>query len=214
VRKVTRMKKLKFYISFALVLSFSNEVFAANVDYDYATVIDADPIFQTFRVSTPRQECWQEEVTYEDRYYDNQYGDNRYGDNRYGDGHNRNDRYSDSRYRSDRGRGVSTLVGGVLGGAIGNAMGHRKRNKQVGAVVGAVLGAAVGNAYSAEKYRDNRYVSTRIEEKCETIDETREEERIVGYNVRYRYSNSTYSTRTKVDPGDTIKVRIAISPVI
>jgi uncharacterized protein YcfJ len=46
------------------------------------------------------------------------------------------------------------------------------------------------------------------------VEDTHVEERVVGYNVRYRYSNHTYSTRTKVDPGDTIKVRIAISPVI
>ena len=176
--------KLRLFVSFALVLSFSSEVFASNVDYDYATVIDAEPIFKTIRVSAPRQECW-EEVAFEDRYYEN-------------------------RYRDDRHRGVSTLVGGAVGGAIGNAVGHRKRNRQVGTVVGAVLGAAIGNAYAMERYRDHQYVSSGFEERCRVIEETHVEERIVGYNVRYRYSNVTYSTRTKVDPGDPIKVRISI----
>ncbi len=181
--------KFKLLVSFALVLSFSSEVFASNVEYDYATVIDAEPIFKTIRVSTPRQECWEEEVTVDDLPYRNRYG-------------------------HDRHRGASTLVGGVVGGAIGNAVGHRKRNRQVGAVVGAVLGAVIGNAYAAEKYHDHQTVSYGFEERCHVIEETHVEERIVGYNVRYRYSNVTYSTRTKVDPGDTIKVRIAISPII
>lgn len=179
--------KFKLFVSFALVLSFSSEVFASNVEYDYATVIDAEPIFKTIRVSTPRQECWEEEVTY--------------------DGY-------DNRYRDDRHHGVSTLVGGVMGGALGNAVGHRKRNRQVGAVVGAVLGAVIGNAYAAEKHHDHQYVSYGFERRCRVVEDTHVEERIVGYNVRYRYDNVTYSTRTKVDPGDTIKVRIVISPII
>ena len=186
--------KFRLLVSFALVLSFSSEVFATddyatNVEYDYATVIDAEPIFKTIRVSTPRQECWEEEVTYDNEYYDN-------------------------RYRDGRHRGASTLVGSVVGGALGNAVGHRRKNRQVGTVVGAVLGAVIGNAYAAEKYHDHQYVSYGFEKRCHVVEDTHVEKRIVGYNVRYRYSNVTYSTRTKVDPGDTIKVRIAISPVI
>ncbi|MCH8257258.1 MAG: glycine zipper 2TM domain-containing protein [Proteobacteria bacterium] len=113
--------KLRLIVSFALILFFSSEVFASNVKVDYATVIDAEPILKTIRVSTPRQECWEEEIA---DYY----------------------RYDDHPYASNGHRGVSTLVGGVVGGAIGNAVGHRKRNRQVGAVVGAVLGAVIGNA--------------------------------------------------------------------
>ena len=172
--------KFRLCISFALVLSFSSEVFASNVVYDYATVIDAEPIFQTFQVYTPRQECWEEEVT----------------------------------YRDDRGHGTSTLLGGVLGGALGNAVGHSKKNRRVGIVVGAALGATLANAYAAHRHNDYRDVSDGFEQRCLVVDETHFEERIVGYNVRYRFNNVTYSTRTKVDPGDTIKVRIAISPII
>lgn len=181
--------KFKLLVSFALVLSFSSEVFAGNVQYGYATVIDAEPIFKTVRVSTPRQECWEEEVAYDHRDYNHGF---------------RNDQHS----------GASTLVGGLVGGAIGNAVGHRKRNRQVGMVVGAVLGAVIGNAYGAEKYRHHESVSYGYEHRCRVLDETHIEERVVGYHVRYRYSNVTYWTRTKVDPGDTIRVRIAISPII
>lgn len=180
--------KFKSIVSFAVILFFSSEVFASEVKYDYATVIDAEPVIKTIRVSTPRQECWEEEIT---------------------DHH----RYDYLHYRNDGHSGVSTLVGGLVGGAIGNAVGHRKRNRQVGTVVGAVLGAVIGNAYGMEKYQDRRYGSYGIEERCHIIEESHVEERIVGYVVRYRYGNVTYSTRTKVDPGDTIRVRIAISPI-
>ncbi len=97
--------KSKLLISFILVLFFSSEVFAATVEYNFATVIEAEPIFESQRVSTPRKECWEEEVAYNDRNF------------------NRNE------FRGDRRRGVSTLVGGVIGGAFGKAVGHRKRNR-------------------------------------------------------------------------------------
>ncbi len=152
---------------------------AGNIFYDHATVIEAEPIVRTIRISVPREECWDEEVSY---------------------------------HRSRRGSGLATVVGGIIGGAIGNELGHHKRNKQVGAVVGAVLGATVGNAMSANS-RSRDEVRYGIEERCQIHHDYHEEERIVGYRVRYRYHDETFSTRTETDPGETIRVRIAVSPV-
>lgn len=152
---------------------------AAEHEYDYATVVEAEPIIKVVRVSTPRKECWEEEVVYRDRY--------------------------------DRGNGVGTVVGGVIGGAIGNAVGHSKRNKQVGTVVGAVLGATLGNAASNRRVEEDVYYDT--EQRCEVYHDWHEEERIMGYDVRYRYNDRTYSTRMRTDPGDTIRVRVTVSPV-
>ena len=149
------------------------------VSYDYGTVIDAEPIVKHIRVSTPREECWDEEVSYTDR---------------------RNS------------GGLSTVIGAVVGGAIGNAVGHKKRNKQVGAVLGAVLGGTIGNTIGKSRRQGRTYTET--EEVCKVYTDYREEERIVGYNVRYRYNNDTYTTRTDRDPGDTIKLRVAVTPVI
>lgn len=146
--------------------------------YDYATVVGVEPITKVVRISTPREECWDQEVVYRDRYR--------------------------------RGNGVGTVVGGVLGGALGNAVGHSKRNKQVGTVVGAVLGATIGRSVSA---REREEASYGVEERCEVYNEYHEEERIMAYNVRYRYNNETFSTRMDTHPGDTIKVRVSVSPV-
>ena len=41
-----------------------------------------------------------------------------------------------------------------------------------------------------------------------------EEERIVGYDVRYRYDDATYTTRTLQEPGETLRIRVSVSPVI
>ena len=108
--------------------------------------------------------------------------------------------------------GAGAVVGGVIGGALGNAVGHKKRNKQVGAVVGAVLGATVGHAV-ANQNRGER-VTRDVEEVCEVYRDSHSEERVVGYRVTYRYNNSEYVTRTSELPGETLKLRIAISPVI
>ena len=165
----------------AAALIFSAQALAdGQISYDYATVVDASPIVRTVRISTPREECWQEDVVYRDRSGDS--------------------------------NAVGTVVGGVVGGAIGNAVGHNKSNKKVGAVVGAVLGATLGHEIA--RSNDRETVSHGTEERCKVYQDYHEEERIVGYNVRYRYNGETYSTRTDTDPGDTIKVRLAISPVI
>ncbi len=169
---------------------------ASNIMYEYATVVDAEPIVKTVRVTTPREECWEENVVYRGSY---DHGRNNGGNN-----------------------AVGTVLGGVVGGAIGNAVGHKKSNKQVGAVVGAVLGATLGSAISQNAHanrRDDRNDRDDrdeygVEEVCRVVNDYHEEERIMGYNVRYRYNNETFSTRMNRDPGDTIKIRLAVSPVI
>ena len=163
------------WTSLAVILCASTQVVAANVSYDYATVIETNPIIKTVRVSTPREECWDEEVVYREH-------------------HN--------------GDGVAPVVGAVLGGALGNAVGHHKRNKQVGAILGATLGHAASS--NAKGNHESHY---RTEERCEIKQEYHEEDRVIGYRVRYRYRDETYTTRTDIDPGDTLKVRVAVSPV-
>ena len=175
--------RMKFLVALAITTLVGGQAFArGNISYDYATVIDADPIIKIVKISTPREECWEEEVVYRDRY-------------------------------EDRNSALGPVLGGVIGGAVGNAVGHKKKNKQVGAVVGAVLGATLGKAVADSNRRGHENVSRGTEERCKVYHDYHEEERIVGYRVRYRYNDETYSTRTDTDPGDTIKVRLAVTPV-
>ena len=171
--------KLFFFIVLGLIAvqSSANPYFSSDfVSYEYATVLDAEPVVKSVRVVTPVEECWQERVR---------------------------DRGDDD--------GVGLVVGAFVGGALGHAVGHHKKNKQVGAVLGSILGATVGNAVSTEKHSRRRHY--RMEEYCEMVEQSHFEERIIGYDVRYRYNNSTYNARMDNDPGDTIKVRIEMSPV-
>lgn len=103
------------------------------------------------------------------------------------------------------------LVGALVGGALGNAVGHRKRNKQVGAVVGAVLGGAIAHDISrhSTRYTPARRVRREV---CEVVEETRYRERSSGFLVTYRYAGKTYRARMDEQPGETIRVRVRVSP--
>lgn len=103
------------------------------------------------------------------------------------------------------------LVGALVGGALGNAVGHRKRNKQVGAVVGAVLGGAI--AHDISRHNARHAPARRVRrEVCEVVEEARYRERPSGYLVTYRYNGKTYRARMDERPGETIRVRVRVSP--
>ncbi|MGI9325468.1 MAG: glycine zipper 2TM domain-containing protein [Pseudomonadales bacterium] len=117
-------------------------------------------------------------------------------------------------YQAPRRRSATApVLGAVIGGAIGHAVGHRKRNKQVGAVTGALLGGAIGaDINRRNSYRDGS-VHYRTERVCHSDTEVREEERQAGYRVSYLYGGETYTTHMNQHPGESIRVRVAVSPV-
>ena len=177
---------MKFPIISACAISFamSVQVQAADIIYDYADVVDATPLFKTVRISIPKEECWNERVPH------------------HGNQHNRG--------TSDA---LGSVLGGVIGGAIGNEVGHSKKNKQVGAVVGAIVGSTIGKSIANNNGKRHGEVIYTTEEVCRVYQDYHEEDRVIGYSVRYRYNNKSYTTRMKSDPGETIKLRLAISPV-
>ncbi len=161
--------------------------------YDYARVIDVDPIVRYVQVRNPVRECWEET-----RYYDTGYDD----------------------YRHERPRSATgaTIAGGIIGGVIGRQFGDGK-GRDAMTVVGTLVGAAIGSERARQErydrydygpaYERESYPVTR----CETRYQTHEEERIDGYRVTYRYNGQTYTTRTDYDPGDRLRVRVAVTPV-
>ena len=154
----------------------------AQVEFDYAQVVEVRPIVQVVEVSTPEEQCWQEEYL-----VDRSYG----------------------RSRSD----TPGILGAIIGGAIGNELGNHKSSQRVGAVVGAVLGHSVARDIMRQHEGPSvREVET--VERCETIYQSYEEERVVGYNVTYNYNGQDYTVRTDRDPGDQIRVRVSVQPVL
>lgn len=114
-----------------------------------------------------------------------------------------------------RGRNSNTpvIVSTILGGAIGNAVGSNKSNQRVGAVLGAVLGHSIGRDIVRGRNSQNQQVFETVE-RCKTVYEQVQEERLVGYQVTYLYEGQERSVRADSDPGEQIRVRISVEPVL
>jgi uncharacterized protein YcfJ len=113
---------------------------------------------------------------------------------------------------SRRGSNTPVVISTIIGGAIGNAVGSNKSNQRVGAVLGAVLGHSIGRDIVRSNRRGN--VDTEIVERCKTIYETVQEERLVGYQVTYLYDGEERTVRTESDPGEQIRLRVSVQPVL
>jgi uncharacterized protein YcfJ len=116
----------------------------------------------------------------------------------------------DDNYRSPTG----AILGGIIGAAIGNELGHHKSNKRIGALAGGVLGASLGNDISRRHQGRASRTQYRTEERCETRYGVSVEERIVGYDVAYRYHGETFRTKMDYDPGKKLPVRVTVRPIL
>ncbi len=155
---------------------------------DYAKVVDVEPIVRLVRVSEPRRECWDEEVT----------------------------RYNRQTSRRP-GSFTPLVIGGIVGGVVGNQFSKGKRRDAL-TVAGALLGASVGrDIYRRHRENGGGHIETpyvTTEHRCRVIDEFHEEERVEGYRVTYRYKGKTFVRRMDHDPGRRIRIRVAVTPVI
>ena len=107
--------------------------------------------------------------------------------------------------------GVSTLFGAVVGGVIGHQFGSGRGN-DAATVAGTLIGAAIGNdsARRRNAYAPVQY--SRPVKRCKTVVRERQEERIDGYDVVYRYKGQKYATRLPYDPGRELRVRVDVRP--
>jgi len=156
-----------------------------NDAYDYARVIDVQPLVTRVRVSTPQRECWDE------RRVDNAPA------------------YNSALPRSGAGGAV---LGGIVGAVIGHQIGHGQ-GRDAATAAGAVIGAAVGHqqalkraAYASQP--PHEYTVQR----CETHYRDEWQERADGYRVTYVYNGRRQVTEMANRPGDRIRVRVDVSP--
>ena len=151
---------------------------AENVNFAYADVLRADPVYEYYQVLEPREDCYDERVV-----------------TREPDG-------------GDPTGG--TILGALIGGALGNQVGSGS-GRRAATVAGAVIGGSVGrnvdkgNGPPGRTYEDTA-------RRCRVVDEPREEQRIAGYNVEYRYRGEVYMSRLDYDPGDRLRVRVSVTP--
>lgn len=99
------------------------------------------------------------------------------------------------------------IIGGIAGGLIGSQIG-KGNGRVAGAAVGAATGALVGDRIDNSDNRSG--YSTRPVERCVSVDNWQTVTR--NYLVTYRYNGRVYTTVMPNDPGDTLRVRIALAP--
>ncbi|MDG2088824.1 MAG: glycine zipper 2TM domain-containing protein [Arenicellaceae bacterium] len=152
-------------------------------DIDYAKVVRVNPVIESVRISEPVEKCWVESQPVHNSYSNNGYNSS-----------------------------TPNIVGAIIGGVIGNQFGSG-RGKGLATIAGAVLGGSVANDVK-HKNRYNRSVSSsRNVERCGVTQQQHREERIVAYDVSYRYNGGVYHTQMDHPPGDEIKVAVNVVPV-
>lgn len=153
--------------------------------YDYAKVIDVQPLTRQVRVSTPQRECW-DETRYDDR-----------------------GSYGRPVARNSAG---STLLGAVIGAAVGNQIGHGD-GRRAATAAGAIIGAGIGNANAGRRNGYDQPPPPRAYtvQRCETQYREDVQERIDGYRVTYVYNGRRGVTEMPNRPGDRIRVRVDVN---
>jgi uncharacterized protein YcfJ len=155
--------------------------------YEYAKVVDVQPLITRVRVSTPQRECWDET------------------------------RVEGGGYRNGplpRSNAGGALLGAVIGAAIGNQIGSGS-GRRAATVGGAVVGAAIGSREADRRnaqYGSPGPVREYTVERCETRYRDEWQERVDGYRVTYVYNGRRQVTEMPYDPGDRIRVRVDVSP--
>lgn len=106
---------------------------------------------------------------------------------------------------------TNELIGGIIGGVLGNQFGGGS-GKDAMTIAGAALGASVANDQEQTPSGSQQGGRYKEVERCETIYETEEKSELSHYRVTYRYNGHTFTTKMSRDPGNTLRVRISITP--
>lgn len=111
---------------------------------------------------------------------------------------------------ADEGRVTGKLLGAVIGGVLGHQVGGG-RGKDAATVGGAILGGVLGDKMQHKQQQTKTL--TRIETSCQTVQE--EQEKIIGYDVAYRYEGQAAQIRLGYQPEQRVPVtagRIIFTP--
>lgn len=103
-----------------------------------------------------------------------------------------------------------TVLGAIIGGVVGNQVGGGDGRKAATAA-GAIIGGAIGRNVDKNNGGPDR-VYEGSERRCRIVDVEREDRRVAGYDVEYRYKGDVFVSRLDYDPGNKLRVRVAISP--
>jgi uncharacterized protein YcfJ len=102
----------------------------------------------------------------------------------------------------DENRIAGTALGAVLGGVLGNQVGGGN-GKKLATVAGAAAGGYAGNKTQQHMQEGDTY--TTVEQRCRTVTDT--QQKISGYEVRYKLKGDEGTVRMDHEPGDKIPVK-------
>ncbi len=164
-------------LSATATVMFAFIVTPAFADYDYAKVVDVQPITETVQIPTRQQVCQQETV-----------------------------RRRVPEHRS----AAPAILGSILGGIIGHQFGGG-HGKTAATIAGAAIGGAVATHEQNRRYPPRYY--TINEQRCHTETTWQSEERVVAWDVSFKYRGRVYHSTMEEPPGDRIPVRVSVEPV-
>jgi uncharacterized protein YcfJ len=102
----------------------------------------------------------------------------------------------------DEKRIAGSVVGGLAGGLLGSTVGGGQ-GKTLATVAGAAAGGYAGNR--VQKNMQEKDVVTTTERRCKTVNE--KSQKLVGYDVSYRFDGKSGVVRTSFKPGPTLPVK-------
>jgi uncharacterized protein YcfJ len=104
------------------------------------------------------------------------------------------------------------IIGGIAGAIVGNQVG-KGHGREAATAAGAVVGALAGNSI-ANRGNQGVAVAQEYEQRevrsCRTVMD--KQQRANGYRVTYSYNGNEYATVTREHPGNTLPVRVSVTP--
>ncbi|MFL6582392.1 MAG: glycine zipper 2TM domain-containing protein [Burkholderiales bacterium] len=102
---------------------------------------------------------------------------------------------------------LGAIVGGVAGGLLGSQVGHGN-GRVAGAAVGAGVGAVAGDAMANSS--NDKITTMAPVKRCRQVDTVQSV--TTGYMVTYEYDGQRFSTRLPYNPGNQLRVNVAVTP--
>mgnify|MGYP001069227215 CR=1 FL=1 len=114
--------------------------------------------------------------------------------------------------RTERGHRsrTGTVFGAIIGGVIGNQFGNGN-GRRAATVAGAALGGSIGRDIDRQNRPPDAYRRV-TREQCRIERDYQDASINDGFRVTYEYAGRLYHARTQHHPGDTLRIRVAVTP--
>ena len=155
--------------------------------YDFARVVNAQPIFETIRVPQRHRVCREQVV-----------------------------QRRVAEHRSPGPVIFGAILGGVIGNKLShghrNKHGYRDHgNRTAATIAGATMGGVIGREIQYSKYPARYY--SEVAQVCNMETSWHREEQIVAWDVSWKYHGRIYHSCMAERPGKRIRIRADLNPV-